>query len=73
MDQSTSHHAQEARWPQHDEPDAPALRGPWRILLLHRSPDDPKWAIATIALDSDVHPAVLDAAGRYFDWDATTQ
>jgi hypothetical protein len=29
--------------------------------------------LATITLDSDVQPAVLDAAGRYLDWDATTQ
>ena len=70
MDHGRSHHAREARWQQHD---VPPSRGPWRVLLLDRDPDDPKWAIATITLDSDVLPAELDAAGRYLDWDATTR
>lgn len=70
MTQVRGDHAQAARWPQHD---APATRGPWRVLLLDRSPDDPKWAIASITLDSDVRPAELDAAGHYLDWPGTTQ
>jgi hypothetical protein len=37
--------------------------GPWRILVLDRDPDDPKWILATVTLPSDVRPALLDAAG----------
>jgi hypothetical protein len=37
--------------------------GPWRILILDRDPDDPKWILATVTIPSDVRPAVLDAAG----------
>jgi len=37
--------------------------GPWRILILDRDPQDPKWIMATVTLPSDVRPAVLDAAG----------
>lgn len=43
--------------------------GPWRVLVLDRDPDDPKWVLATIAIPADVHPAVLDAAGRYQGWE----
>jgi hypothetical protein len=49
-------------------------RGPWRILVLDRSPDDMKFIIAVVANGGDVRPAgpgaVLDevtvrwAAGR---------
>jgi hypothetical protein len=39
--------------------------GPWRILILDRGPDDPKWILATVALPADVCPAVLDAAGTH--------
>jgi hypothetical protein len=42
--------------------------GPWRILILDRDADDPRWIIATVALPSDVRPAQLDPAGRYQDW-----
>ena len=34
------------------------VNGPrWRILILDRSPDDPKWLIATIASPADIRPA----------------
>ncbi len=36
--------------------------GPWRILVLDRGPDDPKWILATVAIPSDVRPAALDGA-----------
>ncbi len=39
--------------------------GPWRILILDRDPQDPKWILATVALPSDVRPASPDAAGCY--------
>lgn len=73
MQQVRGHHAQEARSPQRDQAHSPALRVPWRVLLLDRSPDDPKCVLASITLDSDVQPAELDAAGRYLDWDAITR
>ncbi|HUZ38186.1 MAG TPA: hypothetical protein VMV17_17830 [Streptosporangiaceae bacterium] len=42
---------------------APAGNGPWRLLVLDRDPDDPRWIIATVALPEDVRPAVLDVGG----------
>jgi hypothetical protein len=39
--------------------------GPWRILILDRDPDDPKWILAMVALPADVRPAALDAAGEH--------
>ncbi len=50
----------------------PSGTGPWRVLILDRSPEDPKWIIATITLSSDVRPAELDPAGRYADWAQVT-
>jgi hypothetical protein len=44
-------------------------RGPWRVVILDTTPDDPKWLLATITMPSDVRPARLDGAGRYLDWD----
>jgi hypothetical protein len=43
----------------------PAVPGsaPWRILILDRDLEDPKWVLATVTIPSDVRPAVLDAAG----------
>ena len=35
--------------------------GSWRILILDRDLEDPKWLFATVSLPSDVRPAVLDA------------
>jgi hypothetical protein len=46
--------------------------GPWRLLVLDRDPADPKWIVCTVTLDADVRPAVLDAAGRYQDWQQVT-
>lgn len=46
---------------------------PWRVLLLDRDPDDPKWAIASLTVIADVRPARLDSAGHYQDWAATTR
>jgi len=45
----------------------------WRVLLLDRDPEDPRWLIASITLSSDVLPAWLDPAGRYEDWAQVTQ
>jgi len=45
----------------------PGTPGPWRVLILDRSPDDPKWIIATVVSEGDVRPAVLDESGSY-DW-----
>jgi hypothetical protein len=42
--------------------------GPWRVLILDRNPDDPKWLIATVALPGDTRPAVLDVGGGYTGW-----
>jgi hypothetical protein len=47
----------------------PPGRGPWRILVLDASGDDPKWLICTVTLPSDVRPAVVNG-GRYQDWAA---
>ena len=44
------------------------MTGPWRLLVLDRDPQDPKWVLCTVVIPSDVRPAVLDAAGRYQDW-----
>ena len=45
--------------------------GPWRLLILDSTPDDPMWIIATITLPTDVRPAAIDrGSGRYLDWDA---
>ena len=46
--------------------------GPWRILILDASPDDPMWLIATVTLDSDVRPAAMDGP-RYRDWPAVVE
>jgi hypothetical protein len=45
---------------------------PWRILVLDRDPEDPRWLLATIIMSADIRPAVLDTAGRYADWDEVT-
>jgi hypothetical protein len=45
---------------------------PWRILILDRDPEDPKWLFATVSIPSDVRPAVLDASGHYQDWPEIT-
>ena len=45
--------------------------GPWRILVLDRSPDDPKWLVATIA-PGDVRP-VTSIAPVIPDVDEVTQ
>ncbi|HEV2371891.1 MAG TPA: hypothetical protein VGS19_06960 [Streptosporangiaceae bacterium] len=53
----------------HNDPiTAPSGNGPWRILILDRDPTDPKWAICSVVVPSDVLPASLDAAGGYEDW-----
>ena len=46
---------------------------PWRMLILDASKDDPKWLIATITMETDVRPAVMEASGsRYRDWPEVT-
>jgi hypothetical protein len=54
-------------------PALPAGNGPWRVLILDRDPEDPRWIIATVSLPADVRAAELDAAGRYRDWQAVCQ
>jgi hypothetical protein len=49
------------------------MNGPWRLLVLDRDPQDPKWIVATVSIAADVRPAVLDAAGRYTGWPQTAQ
>ena len=44
------------------------MTGPWRVLILDRDPDDPRWLLATVTLPSDVRPTVPDSAGRFTDW-----
>jgi hypothetical protein len=51
-----------------------STRGPWRVLILDRSGDDPKWIIATVTAPSDVRAAVMQPGGRlYGDWPAVTE
>ncbi len=56
---------------QHDGNPVPAAP-PWRLLLLDRDPDDPKWIMAVVTLPADVRPAALDKYGRYLDWEHVT-
>ena len=47
---------------------------PWRVLILDRSGDDPKWIIATVSLSSDVRAAEIEPGGwRYVGWPAVTE
>ena len=47
----------------------PTDRAPWRVLVLDRSGDDPKWIIATVSLSSDVRAAEMEPDGRrYAGW-----
>jgi hypothetical protein len=51
-----------------------STRGPWRVLILDRSGDNPKWIIATVSVPSDVRPAELEAGGlRFAGWPAVTE
>jgi hypothetical protein len=51
-----------------------STRGPWRVLILDPSGDDPKWIIATVTAPSDVRAAVMLTNGRrYGDWPAVTE
>jgi hypothetical protein len=56
----------------HIQPPASPTVAPWRLLVLDRTPDDPRWLLVTVALPSDVLTAQLDAVGRYTNWDAAT-
>lgn len=48
-----------------------ASSGAWRLLILDRDPDDPKWVMATVMNPEDVRPVqVVD--GRYTGWDEMT-
>jgi len=40
----------------------PGRNGPWRVLILDRDPDDPKWIVATVVELADVRPAGPGAA-----------
>lgn len=51
----------------------PTDRGPWRVLILDRSGEDPKWIIASVSLSSDVRAAEMEPGGwRYADWPDVT-
>jgi len=53
---------------------APGAAGPWRVLILDSSPDDPMWMLCTVTLPSDVRPAAMDLAnGQYRDWPEVTE
>ena len=54
-----------------NNPSTPALPGPWRMLILDSSGDDPKWLIATVTLGTDVRAAEM-RNGRYTDWQDVT-
>jgi hypothetical protein len=52
----------------------PSGHGPWRVLVLDRSGDDPKWIIATVSVSSDVRAAEMEPGGlRYAGWPDVTQ
>jgi hypothetical protein len=51
---------------------APDGNGPWRLLILSRTVEDPLWLIVSVVTPSHVRPARLDRAGRYEDWPETT-
>jgi len=52
----------------------PTDRAPWRVLVLDRSGDDPKWIIATVSLPSDVRAAEMEPGGwRYVGWPDVSQ
>lgn len=50
----------------------PSVTGsPWRVLVLDRSSDGPKWIIATVSVPSDVQAAEMEPGGnRYAGWPA---
>ena len=53
----------------HPSVPSPFSGGPWRILILDTSGDDPKWMLATVTLPSDIHPAEMEpGARRYKNW-----
>ena len=52
----------------------PTEKGPWRVLVLDRSSDDPKWIIATVSVTSDVRTAEIEPGGlRYAGWPAVSE
>jgi hypothetical protein len=52
----------------------PTDRGPWRVLVLDRTGDDPKWIIATVSVPSDVRAAEMEPGGRrYAGWSEVTE
>jgi hypothetical protein len=55
----------------HPSTSDPLGGGPWRVLILDASPDDPMWLIATVSLPNDVRPAHMDGR-RYRDWEQVT-
>jgi hypothetical protein len=50
--------------------ETPAM--PWRILILDASAEDSKWLLCSVALPSDVRPAVM-AGRRYTGWAETVE
>jgi hypothetical protein len=50
----------------------PGTNGPWRLLVLSRSVEDPLWLVVSVTTSSDVRAARLDRAGRYQDWPEVT-
>jgi hypothetical protein len=50
------------------------IGAPWRVLILDRSGDDPKWIIATVSVSSDVRAAEMEPGGRrYVGWPDVTR
>jgi hypothetical protein len=56
-------------------PAADSIPGaPWRVRILERSGDEPKWIIAIVSLSSDVRAAQMEPGGwRYTDWPNVTR
>jgi hypothetical protein len=50
----------------------PGPAGIWRLLILSRDPQDPAWLLAAITSPAHIRPTVLDAVGRWTDWDLVT-
>jgi hypothetical protein len=46
---------------------------PWRLLVLDRSSDDPKWLLATVDPAAGVHRAELTRDGTVLDWPEITR
>ena len=51
----------------------PLGSGPWWVLVLDRSGDNPRWIIVTVAMSANVRPAEMtDGGRRYAGWEDVT-